>query len=191
MDESEIDMLNRKAEAFRDYSKLAQNEVSTLSRWLTASLLAINGGGALAVANVAREVGGLRIAGFLFFGGLAMALFAGWFNQFLTQRSIPRTTQLASYYAEAAFVGQRNLEFETTVTAEVVKLGKQNWIGPAAGWLSFILCAAGAYEMADAIDTNRFEQVARCYGLERDLLSDSASHVESREMFTALGCGNR
>ena len=52
MDDSEIDVFRRKSHYFADYAKVAQNEVSTLSRWLTASLLAVNGGGALAAGFV-------------------------------------------------------------------------------------------------------------------------------------------
>ena len=191
MDDSEIDVFRRKSHYFADYAKVAQNEVSTLSRWLTASLLAVNGGGALAAANTAGDTVGLWVPGVMFYGGIAAAFFSAWFNQWITQKFIPSATKLASYYAEAAFLGQRNTEFESNASSEITQLGTLTWIGPASGWLSFVLFSVGVYMMADGIEATRSEKVRLCQSLERDLLSDRASHVESRERFVALNCRSK
>ena len=59
VENSLIEALRRRSDLWADYAKVAQAEVSTLSRWLNASLLAINGAASSEVARAAQQIDGL------------------------------------------------------------------------------------------------------------------------------------
>ena len=191
MDDSEIAAARRRAEYIGSYADRAQTEVSTLSRWLSATLVAVNGAGALAVANAARSVEGLNLAGGLFIGGLTLALFGGWFNQLITSWLIEPTLKLSDYWSAVHVVQERDEEIEPVLTAKVTGLGRWSWIGPTAGFISYGLFLAGAYYLGSSVDASRAAELPTCQKLRADLLTGSPSHTESRERFVALGCANR
>lgn len=188
MDESEIDKLKRHSDYFGQYAKIAQSEVSTLSRWLTASLLAINGGGALAIASAAHSTPGLVGAGSMFVGGIAAALASGWFNQTVTHKFIGPATTLEKYYAEAAFNRARDREFEEKQNDAILKLARMTPAGPACGFHSFLLFAAACFSMGTAIEKSRDEIAPICQRLQSEMMGQRPERIEARERYEALQC---
>ena len=188
MDESAIDIAKRKVAVLNAYADRAQTDVSTLSRWLSATLVAINGAGALAVANAARTVDGLGLAGGLFVGGLTLAVFGGWFNQLLTSWLIEPALKMSDYWSTVLVAQERDGELEPKLGERITRLNRWTWVGPTSGFISYGLFLWAAYALASSVNDNRAGELAVCQKLQSDLLSESASHVESRERFQALAC---
>ena len=191
MDESAIDMAKRMVAVLNAYTDRAQTEVSTLSRWLSATLVAVNGAGALAVANAARNVEGLSLAGGLFIGGLSLAIFSGWFNQLLASVSIKPAAELSDYWSSALVAQERDPKLEKERGDKLNSLARWGWVGPTAGFVSYGLFLWGAYSLGSSVDAIRSGELPTCQKLRADLLTGSPSHTESQERFVALGCANR
>lgn len=188
MGDPHIKAYDRQSKYWQRYVSLAEGEVSTLSRWLTASLLAINGAGALAVADAAKTVSGLDMSGFFFLVGVTFALLSAWLNQLITAGFIQPATSLEEYWAQAAIDGERDSETEVAFDGKLSGLNRWRNFGAAAGWLSYFAFMAGAILLMLAMQSAKIETERVCESLRADLLTSSNSHVESRERFIALGC---
>ncbi len=117
-------------------------------------------------------------------------MFAAWFNQFLTDRFISPAANFAEYFADSVVKRELDPEREESLNATVRKLRGWSWVGPAAGFISFILAAIGACDLANTLDESSADKISICRPLERDMLTSSATHGESMERFKALGCGS-
>ena len=113
-------------------------------RWLTASLLAINGGAAIAILNsTILSPFSLVTSGACFTGGILSALMVG----VLAQRSImasliPIQTQIG-YWIGVVSDGTRDEVKEQSFINDTAHAVRSAKIGQVAGWISAVLFVSG------------------------------------------------
>jgi len=78
--------------------RFVEDQFATSSRWLAASLLAVNSGGALAVANAARQSDAIACPGLCFLFGAVSALASGAVIQELYSRMTPLLAEQDDYW---------------------------------------------------------------------------------------------
>jgi hypothetical protein len=127
-------------------------EHSHLFRWLTGSLLAINGGSAVAVLG-SEQIDGIAklIAGGLFSSGILAALLVGVFGQRANQIALPKIQELAGYWIAVSIDGQRDEEIEANLIGAINKPTWQALASRGAGWLSALLFAGGVVSIGLAV----------------------------------------
>ena len=133
------------------------DEHSHAFRWLTASLLAINAGAAVATLNTDFLSAHSKIASGAFFGiGLLVALIVGVLSQQQNRKLVPIVQRQIGYWMTVADDGERSEEFEETLATEVTTALKWAWTVPATGWVSALIFLAGIVVMgAGLIDHER------------------------------------
>ena len=113
------------------------------SKWLTASLLAINGAGAIALLNGGHSPRDMIAAGLLFVGGLVFALLGAAAIQDIAGRVMPRLYAAEDYWNGVSVDGCRDEQREAELTANVDKAYRWSWLPPLLGWLSGLAFIAG------------------------------------------------
>jgi hypothetical protein len=109
-------------------------------RWITASLLLLNSGGAVAALNTEYiGIHGKIQSGIAFVVGIIFALSVAWLSQILTPRIIGPMAMYRSYWIKI----YNGFEYdEADELREVEKVRKERrkiaWPVPTAGWLSII-----------------------------------------------------
>ena len=120
------------------------SEHTHLFRWLTASLLAINGGAAIALLNAESLTGNTQlVSGGLFTMGILAALLIGVFGQRATQNTLPKLQKLAGYWLAVSSDGIREETLENDLIADLNRVGFAGHASRIAGWISAILFACG------------------------------------------------
>lgn len=124
------------------------DEHTHMFRWLTASLLAINAGAAVAALNSDFLSAHSKIVSGGFFGcGLLAALLVGVLGQKLNKKLLPVVQRQIAYWITVADDGERWEEQETELAAEVQAAIKWAWTVPAIGWVSALIFLAGIASM--------------------------------------------
>lgn len=180
--------LRRRVSRLENFEAFASTEVANFSRWLTASLLASNGAGALAVVNASSSTHGLILPGALFFLGLSSALLSGWLNQYVVLRFLRSTESLSDIYNKMADGIALDQEFVKTEEAKLRDATKLQKYPPTAGWVSFAFLTLGAISLSAPIKAERDAKEKLCAPLQREMLSDMPTSVEARERYIALAC---
>ena len=122
----------------------ATDHLIRTSNWLGASLLAVNGGGAIASLNVADRFSHPAIVGGIFVGGITFALLnAVAIQAVLVKQSGPLENWLA-YWRGVEFSGERDEDAEKALLAAIVRWNRWSWVAPALGWVSGFLFLAGS-----------------------------------------------
>ena len=86
--------------------KMATDEIFHASRWIMASVLAINTGGLIACLGKIGYLSGAMLAAIAaFYVGLALAMIAGWSLIGVSQRSLPFHSRLISVWEETVIEG--------------------------------------------------------------------------------------
>lgn len=181
----------RLGEVFVKQQDYLLSEHSAMARWLTASLLILNGGATLAIFNAAEKLHNTFMAASLFIGGIFAALLIGVLNQQANRKggailgeAIGQTFVVAhtgEYTAEAQMVAEN-------IDARMAKAGR--W--PAkAGWLSALLFLAGAAVTAWDVPAASPRLDRQCRWLQKDMLQSKPRRADSRELFEALQCRAR
>ena len=153
--EPEIVLINLNKDDFAAYAKVeqqvasdfaaqVQNQAAEMAKWLIASLLILNGGGALAVLHAAGHIGCPRIAASLFICGIALALLNGWLLQVDGGNMGTAFRELARYYAHASASEKRDEAKESMLWQNVKTSGSMGRKPAHAGWASAILFLVGA-----------------------------------------------
>lgn len=169
----------------------ASAELNTLSRWLIASLMAINGAGVIAAANASQAVDGLELSAGAFTAGIVAALLNACINQHYTRRMIQPLSDRAAYWddlAKGMEVDHVGAERAMHAQEALEQIEARSILGPAAGWLSGIMFIVACLSMAGAIRSDRDHSRSECGALRSAMLSDRPDHGEARETFIALGC---
>lgn len=199
-DASDIDLKDASGELFNKalaarvvtridrHQSFVADQVSSMAKWLMASLLGINGAGAIAVLNAAKESTDLAIPGLLFVLGTGAALLSGvTMQKFYNGVSEPLLAQ-DSYWTEVAIRGTRSVSTEQENSESFTKSHRLAFLPPTLGWISgFLFLTAALLSMKTIIETkSRIE--ARCLTLQRTMLSTKPHHTDSFELFKALSC---
>lgn len=137
-----------------DLRSRALDEHAHAFRWLTASLLAINSGGAIAALNSEYLAAMHKIfAGGLFGLGLLAALLVGVLAQHANRKIIPTLQKQLGYWVSVADDGERLESMEADFAVEMKVALKGAWLTPMVGWVSAILFLSGIGMMGvDLVD---------------------------------------
>ncbi len=125
-------------------------------KWITASLLAINGGAAVALLNADSIRGNLRvIPGGLFTAGILCALLVAVVTQKISARALPHLHRKIGWWIGKEHDGLLPENFEEDDAKTSSEITKFAWTIPAIGWLSAILFALGMLFAARAISASQ------------------------------------
>lgn len=152
MDEAKVKRrARRKHNNLQRYMTYLEGELSAMSRWLMASLLAINGAGSAATLK-AFETGVTPVGALIsFLAGIFGALMNGWSIQYYSNKLRPHVRDLCNYFDEVAETGIDNEAQELEITRALEKVEKSAVIAPIWGWLSAMLFILGMALLADGI----------------------------------------
>ena len=123
----------------RDITKILEQHGSDY-RWITASMLLLNSGGAVAALNAEYiSIHGKMLAGITFVVGMIFAISVAWLSQILTPRIIGPMTMYRSYWIKI-YNGFEYVEADEIREVEKVRKERRKiaWPVPTAGWLSLI-----------------------------------------------------
>ena len=141
-------LAERKIERIKREIEFAGEQVGSWSRWLTASLLAINGGGALATINQSQNIAFNWNAGIAFAAGIVSAILSGTLLQELYNRRITPILECDDYWIDVQFSGIRDLKNESELRDKLDRAQRFSPIAPLLGWASGLLFLAGGYLLA-------------------------------------------
>ena len=172
---------------YERYDQVLSDQITKTSGWLTASLLAINAGGALAALNAA-ERGPAATGPALVFGmGILTALLSAvTMQEFLIKMADP-VERCLSYWRRVQISGVHDEQEARQVREAVRQRKKCRYIAPAIGWVSGIHFFIGAGLLAYT-SRHPIQVDALCAALQRDMLSSDPKRSDSRELFTTLKC---
>jgi hypothetical protein len=169
-------------------SSASTEQLLKMSGWLTASLLAINGAGALATLNAAPSANDLTIPGLLFGSGILMAMLSAVAIQAFQGAVAGPLDALINYWRGAQIYGERDIQIEVELRKPIDKINRFSFVPPAIGWMSGLLFMTGAITLALIVAQPDQTALGRCEVLQKDMTSLEPRRVDSRELFTALGC---
>lgn len=136
----------RLANSSADYMAHARNktldEGTAAARWLTASLLAVNGGGAIAALNIVEKLTRPGLVGGLFVAGLMAAMLSGYLLQHFNYGAVDLLANRAAYWAVVGERGTRDPETEGPMDDAQSRFNRLALCAPLAGWLSAMLFLA-------------------------------------------------
>ena len=141
-------LASRTLERIRDHEKFSSEQLASLSKWLSASLLAVNGGGAIAVFNHLHDFPFAKLAGFSFMIGIALALLSGAGLQEFYNRIRTPLVELDSYWTAVSLTGVRDESKETRLNERINRINRLAFIPPTIGWISGILFILGSILLA-------------------------------------------
>ena len=120
------------------------SEHSHLFRWMTGSLLAINGGSAVAVLG-SEQLGGLYkvLAGGFFSAGILSALLVGVFGQRASVKALPKIQELAGYWLSVSTDSERAKDLEERLIGALNRPTWDAYASRGAGWVSALLFTVG------------------------------------------------
>ena len=142
----------RIAEHSIDSLKSSQNfllqQHSDSFKWITASLLTVNSGGAFAILNTEKiDIITKKTSGMYFLVGILLAMLVGVFAQRLTARVIKILNQQVGFWLsvlEDGAIPQNLTEIEAQNSKDATRL---QWIVPVIGWLSAACFVAGMFSI--------------------------------------------
>lgn len=132
----------------RGHQRFGAEQVASMAKWLTASLLAVNGAGAIAVFNRTHSVDHPTSAGVLFTLGIGFALLSGTALQELYNRVSTPLHELDSYWTGVSITGVRDETQEKSLNGLLDAINRFAFIPPLLGWFSGFLFLAGAILLA-------------------------------------------
>jgi hypothetical protein len=174
------------------HSAAAVDQQIKATGWLTASLLAVNGAGVLAIMSAADRIMHPVIAASCFLAGICSTIANAYFIQNGQIATMEPLENFIRYWREVEQGGERQPEIEARLTLEYEEsMGRYSWAAPLCGWISFGAFLGGAAAVAATIQlpTTRVER--QCVELQRDMLTATPSRHDARELFQALGCRAR
>ena len=128
---------------YERHAALAAEQVTGLSKWLTASLFAANSGGLITLLNQSEKVVLPIWAGGFFIAGLIFALLSATANQELYNRASEPLLDLIGYWQEVKITGVTHLDEHEKIKESLKDAYRWSWIGPSLGWLSGLAFIGG------------------------------------------------
>jgi hypothetical protein len=166
-------------------------QVASFSKWLTASLLAVNGAGGLTALGLLKDGGGSWSASILFGIGLLMALLSGTALQHFYDAVAAPILKQDNYWTTVLIDGVRDSEVEEQLEAETKKALRFAYVAPVLGWCSGISFIAGSGALALASASAGAASKSVCLSLQSDMLSEKPRRSNGHEIYSALGCKPR
>lgn len=138
----------RNLERVQQSRKLATEQGVSWAKWLTASLLAVNGAGAVAVLNSVEKLHRPDVSGAVFIGGLALALLSGWGLELSYFRQIPFAEDLEFFWERVSDTGVVDEAEKEELERRALIIRRWDWAPPLFGLLSGLVFVAGAIVVA-------------------------------------------
>ncbi len=121
------------------------SEHSHMFRWLSASLLALNGGGAVALLSSEKTDAGFFVwAGIAFLLGITAALLIAVSAQRTSQLAMPKVQMMIGYWLAVSIDAERDEVLEKEITGELLVAHNSGKWSRVYGWLSALSFLAGA-----------------------------------------------
>ena len=155
---------------------LAQH--TEMFKWITASLLAINGAAAVAMIGADAINAVHKIcAGANFVVGVFLAINIGVAAQLVSARGLKPLQELKGYWIAVEIDGERIEDLENTLHDNLRKSMRWSWIVPALGWVSGIFFAVGLAVVAHGIlENERSEGNGNAVSLRNSALINCCLH---------------
>lgn len=138
----------RVVERIDKQSAFVSAEYGTISRWLTASLFALNGGGAAAFLNSHEGVGSRILPISLFGTGVVFAIFGAMIVQEMYGNLADLLRRQDLYWSRVAINGRRLRWAEARFRASRRRRYRYAWLAPFLGWVSGALFVGGIVAIA-------------------------------------------
>lgn len=168
--------------------QFAFDQVGSMAKWLMASLLAVNGAGAIAAMNAVDTGKGHWAAGLIFALGVGSALMSGVAMQDV-YNAIPEPLLMQdNYWTGVSVTGERDADVEEEHKTATAKTLRFRLVPPLLGWISGLLFIAGAITLAFHVEEDDRANKARCLSLQHDILSAQPQRRDGIELFKAFGC---
>ena len=124
--------------------KIVMDEMSHASRWIMASVLAINSGGLIASISKVSSLEGWATSAFVaFYCGVFLALSMGWTSMSLSQRLLSPNSKLIVFWEMAAIDGDFEAQELEVFRDELLAAGSKTIMLRTIGYWSFVLFTAG------------------------------------------------
>jgi hypothetical protein len=166
---------------------MSMGQAVDAQKWLTASLMAVNGAGAITAAGLKgqQEIG---LAAFSFIFGIGLALTNALLIQSSGFKSLPWMGKLIGYWISVADDGERVEQFEDQLRDEEKPWRRLGLAARTAGWLSAIAFFTGAWLLYTAPERADPRKAALCLEVQVDMISDQPRRSDGPDVFQALGC---
>ena len=153
MNDSELDPAHRRA-----FEKLVDRKIATLlesktsaideqaamARWLIASLLAINSGGLVYLANAKINTNFHYVAAATaFIAGILFAMLNAYLIQVIAMRMIAPLDDTISYWTIISDPSHEDADRLTELSKQYQQAQQYSWTAPVAGWLSALAFVVG------------------------------------------------
>ncbi|MDG2533974.1 hypothetical protein P6144_09980 [Sphingomonas sp. HITSZ_GF] len=136
-------LAKRAVERIDRQSAFISAEFGTISRWLTASLFALNGGGAAALINSHEKASTSLLPVSLFGAGVVFAMFGAMTIQGMYGTLADLLMRQDAYWSRVAISGRRLKWVEARFRASRRRRYRYAWIAPSLGWISGALFVSG------------------------------------------------
>lgn len=133
----------------------SMEQAISMGAWLVASLLALNGGGALAVLNAVDRLAQPTVPASIFIAGIMFALANAAGIQWSGYAQLKPMSEMIGYWITVADDGVRTAAFEDQLKAKVRPLIIRGKLASAAGWISAFLFLAGCVCFATNFEPTR------------------------------------
>jgi hypothetical protein len=164
----------------------AADQVASMSKWLMASLLAVNGAGALAAINSQTTAAWWPAA--LFGLGMVFALLNGVVLQEIYNNSANELFESDKYWTDVSIHGVRDALIEEKLLESAKNVMRYSYLSPLAGWVSGVLFLLAGGLLSTALLRENTGNTKRCAALLHDIISSHPKRPDGIELFTALGC---
>ena len=131
---------------FDKHHDLSAEQVVGLSKWLNASLLAINGAAMIAIINNSDHVKVSIFAISCFISGILMPILSAYVLQVLYSNITSPVFDSYIYWSEVEISGQQDLQTESDLKIALDRAFKFQLVPPALGWLSALAFIAGIFK---------------------------------------------
>jgi hypothetical protein len=188
----DVELARRAARAMiehmSDAMKALLSETGSIGRWLTASLLAVNGAAVAAVFTAFDKLAMPAGDAALFLGGVFAALCTGVLLQKATIAGAELAGEVIGHSLVVEQTGVYHKEAQALFDDMATRSQRNSKWPQLAGWLSAMLFAAGAGLTGLTGFKSDIANDRRCLALQRDILSARPRRSDSPDLFQALGC---
>ena len=160
----------------------------TVSGWLTASLFALNAGGALTAIGAVDRLDSPSWAISIFAVGLIFALLGATLIQHFLSLTSPQAESLLTFWRGAAATGRADWTYYHAEKASLVRVERWFWTAPGVGWLSGVCFLAGGAVLALDEASPSPKHAATCLVLQTKMLRQDRKAEQSRQLFDSLKC---
>jgi hypothetical protein len=167
-------------------STFVAEQVNSMAKWLAASLLAVNGAGALATLNAAKATS--YWPSIIFVVGVILALLSGAGLQEIYNRLSDKLHDFDVYWTRVMLGAQRNSEDESKLEHAVDSVTRWAAAPPVLGWLSGFAFLVAASLLGLAVSAANSLDTARCEDIQKDILSANPKRTDGIALYSALGC---